>query len=84
LKYINNVIINDYSSLADVVMRMVEDINEAKSEKEDPSILGIINKLGSIVAEDGKEFEVKLVIDRTNDMGYELSKEELFPLVEQE
>lgn len=84
MKYINNVIINDYSSLADVVMRMVEDINEAKSEKEDPSILGIINKLGSIVAEDGKEFEVKLVIDRTNDMGYELSKEELFPLVEQE
>lgn len=84
MKYINNVIINDYTTLADVVMRMVEDINEAKSEKEDPSILGIINKLGSIVAEDGKEFEVKLVIDRTNDMGYELSKEELFPLVEQE
>lgn len=83
MKYINNVAVAGYASLEDIVMRMVEDINEAKDKDEDDSILGIINKLGSITAEDGKEFEVKLVIDRTNAVGYELIKEELFPIVEQ-
>ena len=83
MKYINNVAVAGYASLEDIVMRMVEDINEAKDKDEDASILGIINKLGSITAEDGKEFEVKLVIDRTNGSGYELTKEELFPIVEQ-
>lgn len=84
MKYINNVSVAGYASLKDLVMRMVEDINEAKDKDKEASILGIINRLGSVTAEDGKEFEVKLVIDRTSGSGYELIKEEMFPAVEQQ